>query len=163
MGLNTVAQTAPILVNNLMNILQDPRVSPNRLEEALHPFAVGQWATPAIEHIAESKMDRLFGRLKREGAPRATLRIVIEHLKRARSDEQATIPAEFTDWRDIVSRSALTDLANPDTWWAKWNALALRRIPDARTLSRVSLLETQTIAEASPFGASLRPYGKRPD
>ena len=157
MGQNTVAQTASILVNNLMNVLQDPRVSPNRLEEALRPFAVIQWTRPVIEHITVSKMNRLFGRLKQAGVPRATLRIVIEHFKRALSDEPAIVPVEFTEWRDIVSRASLTDLANPDTWLAAWNALALHRIPDARTLSRVSILEIQTIAEVSPFGDLITP------
>ena len=77
---------------------------------------------------------------------------MIEHTKRALSDETDIFPPEYTEWRDIAVRSSLTDRANPDTWFEAWDALLIHRIPDAVTLEMVSLLGIQTIAETYPFG-----------
>ena len=49
-------------------------------------------------------------------------------------------------------RTSLNRLTNPDTWLAVWEALGTFRIPDPPTLARVSLVEIQSLADASPFG-----------
>ena len=149
---STIENTASILVNNAINVLNTPRVSSQSLDEALRPFAVIQWTREVLNHITVAKMNRLLGRLKRSPLPKATLRLITEHFKRALSDEPAIIPLHFTEWRDTVTRSGLNNLANPDTWLAVWEALSTHRIPDPPTLARVSLLEIQTVSDSSLFG-----------
>ena len=152
MGPSTVENNTSILANNAISVLNNARASPQLLGEAIRPFAATQWARPVIEHISISKINRLLGRLKRSQVPKATLRLVIDHFHRALSAEPAITPARFIEWRDITIRASLTNLANPDTWIATWNARETHRIPDAQTLARVSHLELQTLAAASPMG-----------
>ena len=151
-----IENTASILVNNAIAVLNEKQPSPQRLGEALRPFAVTQWTRDVLNHIAADKMNRLIGCLKRSAPPspppRATLRLVTAHFQRALSDEPAIAPLQFTEWRDIVLRTGLNHLANPDAWLAAWDALGTHRIPDPPTLARVTLLEMHTVADTSLFG-----------
>ena len=152
MDQSTLESTASILVNNAITVLNEPRASAQRLDEALRPFAVIQWTRPVIEHITVAKINRRLGRLKRSPIPKATLRLVIDHFHRALSSDPAVIPDRFVEWRDLTVRAALTNLANPDTWVSTWHALENHRIPDAQSLARVSHIELQTLADSSPLG-----------
>ena len=152
MGPPTIENTASILVNNAIAVLNEKRSSARRLGEALRPFAAIQWAREVLNRVSIAKMYRLLGRFKRSAIPKATLRLVAEHFKRALIDEPAITPVHFTDWGDTVIRTSLTNLANPDTWLAVWETLQTHRIPDPPTLARISLLEIRMLADPSPFG-----------
>ena len=147
-----IENTASTLVNNAIAVLNEKQPSTQRSDEALRPFAVTQWARGVPNRIADTKMNRLLWRLKRSTLPRATLRLITAHFHRALSDEPAITPIHFTEWRDVVRRTALNNLANPDTWMAVWEALATHRIPGPPKLARVSLMEIQTVADSSLFG-----------
>ena len=152
MGPSTIENTASILVNNAIAVLNEKHPSSQRLDEAIRPFAAAQWTREVLNHITVAKMNRLIGRLKRSSLPKATLRLITAHFQRALIDEPAIIPLHFTEWRDIVMRTGLNHLADPDTWLAVWEALATHRIPDPPTLARVSLLEIHTVTDTSLFG-----------
>ena len=62
---STIGNTASILVNNLANVLNERKSTPDSLESALKPFDVTQWALSVINHVAADKINRLFGRSKR--------------------------------------------------------------------------------------------------
>ena len=149
----TIENTASILANNLIDVLNDNTATPRRrLDESLRPFAAIQWNRSVINHIAIAKINRLFGRLKRSRTPKATLKLEIDHFHRALSDEPSIIPIQFPEWWGAITRSSLTNLDNSDTWVAAWTSLESHRIPDIAKLANVSLLEIQTIADTSPFG-----------
>ena len=135
----TVEQTASILVNNLIAILNEIKSTTSQLDEALKPFAVTQWAKRVIEFITVNKINRLFGRLKRSGVSKDILKLVIDHFHRALRAETAEIPPRFTVWRETVSRTSLTVLSDPDTWIEVWTNLETHRIPDPLSLARVSM------------------------
>ena len=153
----TVENTASILVNHVIKILSDPKSTANELNEALKPFAVIQWTKKVIDHITVAKINRLLGRLKRSCIPKETLRLVIEHFHRAQRQEEPVIPLRFTAWREVVSRTSLTTLTDPDTWVEVWNELELHRIPDPTLLTQISLAEINSIAQSSPFGELILP------
>ena len=94
---STIENTASILVNNAIAVLNEKQPSSQRLEEALRPFAVTQRARDVLNHITVDKMNRLIGRLKRSSIPGETLRLISAHFQRALSDEPAIIPLQFTE------------------------------------------------------------------
>ena len=152
MGSSTVETTASILVNNVTNVLNNKEPAAQRSDAALRPFAVTQWAREVLDRVAVDKMNRLMGRLKRSPVPKATLRLVTDHLHRAVNSEGAIVPMRFAEWGNAVMRTSLINLANHETWLAVWESLGSHRIPDPSTLEKVSLVEIQALAESPHYG-----------
>ena len=148
---STVETAASILVNNIINVLNNKESTAQRLGEALRPFSVIQWGREVLDHVAIPRMNRLLGRLKRSPAPKATLRLVTDHLHRAINSEGTIVPMRFTEWSNAVMRTSLNNLANHDTWLSVWESLESHRIPDPPTLAKVSLIEIQSLAESPHY------------
>lgn len=157
MDSHTIETTDAILFNSVVNVLNDPGALPSQLEDSPKPFAAIQWTKPVIKYITASKLNRLFGRLKRSQISKDAPRLVIDHFHRALEAEAEEIPLRPTDRRDAVNRSSLNTLASPDTWVSVCVALEIHRIPDPLTLARVSLVELEAIAATSPFGEMIAP------
>ena len=143
--------TASILVNHIVKILNDPKSTATELNEAMRPFSVIQWTKRAAGHITVGKTNRLLGRLKRSCFPKETLRLVIDHFHRAQRQEESVIPPRLTAWREVVSRTSLTTLTDPDTWIEVWKELELHRVPDPTLLTQISIAEINPIDQSSPM------------
>ena len=125
----------------------------------IHPLCL-DWGRPRsfslfIRHVSD--LGRIFGQLKRSGAPKTTLRLAIDHFRRAPRQEPAIAPPQFIESREIAALSPLSNIYNADTWLAERNALVNRRIPDASRLAPVSILGIRTIAQSSPVGDLITP------
>ena len=151
-GHRAVESTAAILLNNLINTLNAADSTAEDFEHALHPFAAIQWAKPLIEKLGISKINRVFGRLKRTTIAKAPLRLVIDHFKTALSDAGEAMPDGLAEWRTILTRYSLNLLADYATWTPVINFLHEHRIATPVGFSELSPAEVNILIANSPFG-----------
>ena len=147
----TQESTAAILLNNIIAILNNSRSSQEELEYALKPFTVIQWARQIIEKLGINRVNRVFGRLKRANVPKATLRLIIDHFKTALSDQGGSMPAPLVEWRTLLTKYSLNQIADYATWTLVIQFLATLNFPTPASLAEMTLEGVNMHHPDSPY------------
>ena len=152
----TLDSTAAIPPNNIINVLNNANSSASEFELALKPFAATQWTRPIVEKLGIDKTNRVSGRLKRSPVPKPALRVVIDHFKVALGDKGALMPTHLTEWRTILTRYSLNQLADYSTWTLVIQFVIEQRIAGPGTLAEVNLAGIESLSISSPYGELIR-------
>ena len=148
---DTQFTTASILVNNLNAVLSKRKVSSQEIETAMKPFAVIQWNKDIISRIGSDKINRVLGRLKRSPVCKVALRLVIDHFHTARTETGVALPNKLTEWITLIAKYSLNTLADYATWVPSLQFLEDNKITNPVSLSNISLVSFNEIADGSPF------------
>ena len=144
--MRTIESTAAILLNNVVSTLNKSDSSVGDLENDLKPFTIIQRARPMIEKLGISRINRVFGRLKKTKVSNVTLRLIIDHFKTALENQSMEMPLELAEWRTILTRYSLNSLADRATWVLVLQFLISHNFPTPGGLAEATLTGVNLIA-----------------